>query len=157
MSWSNDTYSNWTATEKTCPVICNNKGPDQPAHPLSLIRNFVVCFLRRLIPRLASCGKKSIFYLARLTEWTGLDSLCRNPEDRFFGIVACVACSTALGQIFQVQQIIILKGGCSSDIFTATTLFDCTLHHLIHKSFVATAHRAGARRGLWFSGYRSLV
>ena len=32
-----------------------------------------------------------------------------NPGDRFSRVVACVACSTALGQIFQVQQIIILK------------------------------------------------
>ena len=32
-----------------------------------------------------------------------------NTEDRFSRVVACVACSTALGQIFQVQQIIILK------------------------------------------------
>ena len=32
-----------------------------------------------------------------------------NPEDRFSRVVACVACSTALGQIFQVQQIITLK------------------------------------------------
>ena len=58
-----------------------------------------------------------------------------NTEDRFSRVVACVACSTALGQIFQVQQIIILKqiklGGCSSD---------CALHCLIglHKSFVTT-------------------
>ena len=29
-----------------------------------------------------------------------------NPEDMFSRVVACVACSTALGQIFQVQQII---------------------------------------------------
>ena len=72
-----------------------------------------------------------------------------NPEDRFSRVVACVACSTALGQIFQVQQIIMLKqiwwGGCSSDILTGVTLFDGALHRLIHK-----------RRGLWFSGYRSL-
>ena len=32
-----------------------------------------------------------------------------NPEDRFSRIVACVACSTALGHILQVQQIMILK------------------------------------------------
>ena len=31
------------------------------------------------------------------------------PEDRFSRKVACLACSTALGQILQVQQIIILK------------------------------------------------
>ena len=110
VSWLNDTYSNWTATEKTCPVICNNKGPDQPAHPRSLISNFVVCFFRGIIPRLALCEKISIFYLACLAEWTGLRlAFVGNPEDRFSRVVACVACSTALGQIFQVQQIIILK------------------------------------------------
>ena len=110
MSWLNDTYSNWTATEETCPVICNNKGLDQPAHPRSLISNFVVCFFRRIIPRLASCEKISIFYLACLGEETGLRlTFVGNPEDRFSRVVACVACSTALGQIFQVQQIIILK------------------------------------------------
>ena len=32
-----------------------------------------------------------------------------NPEDRFSHVVAYVACLTALGQILQVQQIIILK------------------------------------------------
>ena len=32
----------------------------------------------------------------------------------------------------------------------------CSLHRLIHKSLVTTAHRAGERWGLWFSGYRSL-
>ena len=106
----NDTYSNWTATEKTCLVICNNKGPDQPAHPRSLISNFVVCFFRRIIPRLASCKIISIFYLACLAEGSGLIlAFVGNPEDRFSRVVACVACSIALGQILQVQQIIILK------------------------------------------------
>ena len=38
-----------------------------------------------------------------MTRFVGL------PEDRFSRVVACVACSTALGQILQVQQIIILK------------------------------------------------
>ena len=70
--WLNDTYNNSTATEKTSLVICYNKGPDQPAHPGSLISNFVVCFLRRIIPRLDSCEIISIFYLACLAEKTGL-------------------------------------------------------------------------------------
>ena len=110
MPWLNDTYSNWTATEKTSLVICNNKGLDQPAHPISLISNFVVCFLRRIIPRLASCEIISIFYLACLAEGTGLRlAFVGNLEDRVSRIVVCVACSTALGQIFQVQQIIISK------------------------------------------------
>ena len=37
------------------------------------------------------------------------------------------------------------------------TLFYCALHRLIHKSFITRAHRARDWRGLWFSGYRSLV
>ena len=91
--WLNDTYNNLTATKKTSLVICNNKGPDQPAHPCSLISNFVVCCLRRIIPRLASCEIISNFYPACLA--------VRNLEGRFSHVVACVACSTALGQIFQ--------------------------------------------------------
>ena len=79
MSWLNDTYSNWTATEKTCPVICNNNGPDQPAHPRSLISNFVVCFLRRIIPRL-----KSIFYLAHLAGGTGLRLALSETQKQVF-------------------------------------------------------------------------
>ena len=71
-AWLNDTYNNSTATEKTSLVVCNNKGPDQPGNPRSLISNFVVCFLRRIIPRLASCEIISIFYLACLAEGTGL-------------------------------------------------------------------------------------
>ena len=70
--WLNDTYNNSTVTEKTSLVICNNKGPIQPAHPRSLISNFVVCFLRRIIPRLASWEIISTFYLACLVEGTGL-------------------------------------------------------------------------------------
>ena len=72
VSWLNDPYNNSTATEKTSLVICNNKGQDQPEHPRSLISKFVVCFLRRIIPRLASCEIISIFYLACLAEGTGL-------------------------------------------------------------------------------------
>ena len=110
MPWLIDTYSNWTATEKTCLVICNNKGPDQPAHPRVFISNFVVCFLRRIIPRLASSEIISIFYLACLAEGTGLRlAFVGNPEDRFSRVVACVTGSIALRQIFQVQQLIILK------------------------------------------------
>ena len=40
-----------------------------------------------------------------------------NTEDRFSHVVACVACSTALGQIFQVQQIIILKTNIKRRLF----------------------------------------
>ena len=106
VSWLNDTYSNWTATEKTCPLICNIKGPDQPAHSRSLISNFVICFLRRIILRLASCEKISTFYLACFAEGTGL----RLPlsETQKTGFLALWPVLLAR-QIFQVQQIIILK------------------------------------------------
>ena len=110
MSFNHDTYSNWTATEKTCPMICNNKGPDQPAHPRSLISNFVVCFLRRIITRLASSEKKINFHSSLLSRRDWFETrFVGNREDRFSHVVTCVACSTALGQIFQVQQIILLK------------------------------------------------
>ena len=92
-------------TEKTCPVICNNKGPDQPVHPRSLISNFVVCFLRRIIPRLASCEKVSTFYLACLAEGTGLRLALLETQKTGF----LASWPVLLGQILQVQQIIILK------------------------------------------------
>ena len=91
-------------------VICNNKGPDQPAHPRSIISNFVVCFLRRIIPRLASCEKKFNFLLSLFSRRDWFETrFGGNLEDRFSRVVACVACSTALGQIHRVEQIIILK------------------------------------------------
>ena len=43
------------------------------------------------------------------SQFSRRDCFVGNPEDRFSRVVACVACSTALGQIFQVQQINILK------------------------------------------------
>ena len=133
-------------------MICNNKGPDQPAHPSSLISNFVVCFFRRIIPRLASCEKKYYFLSSLFSrrDWfrTPFDG---NPEDRVSRVVVCVACSTVLGQIVQVQQIITLKTNIMRLFIgynNGITLFDCALHRLLHKSFVTTAHRAGERRGL---------
>ena len=91
-------------------MICNNKGPDQPAHPRSLIGNFVVCLLRRIIPGLASFEKKFNFLSSLFSRRDWFETrFVGNPEDRFSRVVACVACSTALGQTLQVQQIIILK------------------------------------------------
>ena len=54
-------------------MICNNKGADQPAHPRSLISNFIVCILdesylhllREKFQFLATC-------VTRLAEETGL-------------------------------------------------------------------------------------
>ena len=84
-----------------------------------------------------------------------------NSEDRFSRVLACVACSTALGQIFQVQQIIILKTNIMRRLFIGYI----NGNHIIwlHSTSSNTqairnyAHRAGGRRGLWFPGYRSLV
>ena len=97
--------------EELSSVICNNKGADadQPVHPHSLISDFVIFFVE-VISRLAT-SETSIFLLAKET---GLRLALSegNPEDRFSRVVASyiyVACSTALGQIIQVQQIIILK------------------------------------------------
>ena len=128
-------------------------------HQRSLISNFVVCFLdesylhllREKFQFLASLFSREDWFKTRFVG---------NPEDRFSRVVACVACSTALRHILQVQHILILKkiwGGCSADILTGVTSFDCALNRLIHKSFVTTAHRARERRGLWFPGCRSLV
>ena len=101
--------SNWTTTaKKLSSVICNIKGTDQPAHPRSLISNFVVCFLdesnlillREKFQFLASLFSQRDWFKTRFVG---------NPEDRFSRVVACVACSTALGHILQVQQILKLK------------------------------------------------
>ena len=98
-----------TATAKNLSsVICNNKDADQPSHLRSLISNFVVCFLdesylhllREKFPFLASLFSRKDWFKTRFVG---------NPEDRFSRVVACVACSTALGHRLQVQQIIILK------------------------------------------------
>ena len=140
-------------------MICNNNGADQPAHRRSLISNFVVCFLDESYLHLLREKFQFLASLFSRRDWFKT-RFVGNPEDRFSRVVACVACSTALGQILQVQQIILLKkiwGGFSSDILTGVTLFDCALHRLIHKSFVSTAHRARERRGLWFPGCGSLV
>ena len=86
-------------------MICNNKGADQPAHPYSLVSNFVICFLE-VISRhdfLASLSSRGDWFETRFVG---------TPEDRFSRVVASyisVACLTVLGQILQVQQIIILK------------------------------------------------
>ena len=85
-------------------VISNNKGSDQPAHPRSLISNFVVCFLDESYLHLL---REKFQFLASRRDWfkTGFVG---KPEDRFSRVVACVACSKALGHILQVQQIMIL-------------------------------------------------
>ena len=154
--------SNWTATAKTClrwfVTIKAQTSLRIPAVSSATLLSAVldesyIHLLREKFQFLASLFSRRDWFK---TCFVG------NLEDRFALVVACVACSTALGHILQVQQITILKkwwGGCSSDILvlTGVTLFDCALHRLIHKSFVTTAHRAGERRGLWFPGCGSLV
>ena len=101
--------SNWTATAKNLSsVICNNKGADQPAHPRSLISNFVVCFLDESYLHLLREKFQFLASLFSRRDWFKT-RFVGNPEDRFSRAVACVACATALGHILQVQQIIILK------------------------------------------------
>ena len=60
----------------------NNKGAEQPAHPPSLIRAFVIHFLERIISRLPT-SEISIFYLVSTAEQAGLNFTVGNPENRF--------------------------------------------------------------------------
>ena len=57
----------------------NNKGADQPAHPLHLISTFVIRLPESIIFKLA-IGEISIFY--SYSGWFGYD-LVKNPKDRF--------------------------------------------------------------------------
>ena len=69
--------------EKTCLMSnANNKSADQPAHLLSLISTFVVCYLDSIIP-LVSISKTSI--LACLCSWAGWfeSYLVTNPKTDF--------------------------------------------------------------------------
>ena len=50
----------WASTlENLSSGSANNTGADQPAHPNSLIRAFVICFLESIICKLAT-GEMSI-------------------------------------------------------------------------------------------------
>ena len=57
----------------------NNKGPDQPAHPHSLISAFVIPYLESVVLKLAPCNI-SLFWLVALADQT---YLLGNIEDRF--------------------------------------------------------------------------
>ena len=142
--------SNWAATAKTClRWFVTIK-----AHPCSLISNFVVWFLDELYLHLLREKFQFLASLFSRRDWFKTHFV-RYPEDRFSRVVACVACSTALGHILQVQQIIMRR--LFIRYINGITLFDCTLHRLIRKPFVTTAHRARERRELWFPGCGSLV
>ena len=110
-------------------MICNNKGPDQPAHPRSIISNFVVCFWRRIIRRLASCEKKINF----LSSLFSRDSHFRKPRRQVFSRhgLCCLldssrtntsnATDNNIKNIYNEEDILHVTG---------IAVFDCTLHRL---------------------------
>ena len=105
--WLNDTYNNWTVTEKTCLrwFVTIKAQASLRIHAVSSA-TFLSAFWEESsldLPR-----AKKINFLSSLFSRRDLfeTHFVWNPEDRFSCVVACVACSTALGQIFQVQQII---------------------------------------------------
>ena len=51
--------------------FANNKGTDQPAHPHSLVSDFVIRFMESIISKLTT-SKFSFFSLVSVTEETGL-------------------------------------------------------------------------------------
>ena len=66
----------------------NNKGADQPAHPLSLISAFVVRWLDSVLS-LVFVTKLSSLWLASVAEQTSLSlTWSETPEDTFFHDVA---------------------------------------------------------------------
>ena len=108
-------------------MICNNKGPDQPAHPRSIISNFVVSFLRRIIPRLALC-KKNVNYLSSLFSW---DSLCRKPRRQVFSRRGlCCLLDSSRTNTSSATDNNIKNIYNEEDILTGIAVFDCTLHRL---------------------------
>ena len=71
--------------EKTClRWFANNTGADEPAHPRSLISNFVIRLFKSIISRLAAY-KVSVFYLVFVAEQTALkfalSETCLNNDD----------------------------------------------------------------------------
>ena len=72
--------------EKTClRRLENNKGADQPAHPHSLISDFVIRFLEMAIAKLIT-SEISIFWLVSVAEETGLGlAFSETPETGFLG------------------------------------------------------------------------
>ena len=65
--------------QKNCPMsYANNKGPDQPAHPRSLISAFVVHFLGSIIPILLNSSFQDSSW-----SWEGqFESLIPGPNPR---------------------------------------------------------------------------
>ena len=73
--------------DKTCLlVLASNTGAHQPAHSRSLISVYVICFLERIICKLA-IGEISIFYLVSVAEETGLIlALLESPKICFLAM-----------------------------------------------------------------------
>ena len=143
VSWLNDTYSNWTVTEKTCPrwFVTIKAQTSLRIHAVSPA-TLSSAFWEESSKDLPRAKKKSIFYLACLAE----TRFFWNPEDRFSRVMACVAwTNTSCATDNNIKNIYN-----EENILTGIAVFDCIV-------FVTTAHRAGEQRGLWFSGYRSLV
>ena len=101
--------SNWTATAKTClwwfvKIKAQTSLRIRAVSSATLLSAFLgesyLHLLREKFQFLASLFSRRDWFKIRFVG---------NPEDRFSRVVACVACSTALGHILQVQQIIIIK------------------------------------------------
>ena len=118
-------------------VLCGtSKASDQSAHMRSLIRTFAS---RLTILWLLS------YWLNTIWSFKAFKGGCRGSS------------VSSLVKMSNCWKSHALARGCSSDILTEITVFDGALQRLLHKSIVTTSHRAVERRGLWFSGYRSLV
>ena len=100
---------NWTTTAKTClrwfvTIKAQTSLRIRAVSSATLLSAFLdesyLHLLRGKFPFLASLFSRREWFKTRFV-W--------NQEDRFSRVVACVACSTALGHILQVQQIIISK------------------------------------------------
>ena len=63
-------------------AYANNKGADQPVHPHSLIRAFIVRCLDSIIPQ-DSISEISSLYQASVAAQSGLSFTVENPKDRF--------------------------------------------------------------------------
>ena len=101
--------NNWTGTAKTClqwfvTIKAQTSLRIRSVSSKTLLFAFLdesyLLLLREKFQFLASLFSLREWFKARFVG---------NPEDRFSRVVACVACSTALGHILQVQWIIIIK------------------------------------------------
>ena len=101
--------SNWTATAKTClrwfvTIKVQTRLRIRVVSSATLLSAFLdesyLHLLREKFQFLASLFSRRDWFKTRIAG---------NPEDRFSSVVACVACSTVLGHILQVQQIMILR------------------------------------------------